>query len=271
MLNVYLKGMAKKWKSSLTPALIIGLFVIMISGIWPTLKEQAEVFQYIIDNPVYQSILGNLVGSVMFTTWEGAFYLYIFVWLEMVIVFVTIFSPGRILTNEIDKKSLDISLSYPIPRWRYLLERFGVFLTYNLLYPILTLLAGYFATLALKPYDPSVTMDYTLLFIASTSVWMYLFALGALAVLVSTIVLDSRKTLAVSGGIIVGMYLLVRIGSAAETLNFLQYLSIFNYYSPGNILTNGGFIVWEFFAVFGFGIICLIAALWIFQKRELTY
>jgi ABC-2 type transport system permease protein len=189
----------------------------------------------------------------------------------MVIVFISIFTPGRIITNEIDKKSLDISLSYPIPRWRYLLERFGVFLTYNLLYPVFAILSGYIATLALKPYDPAVTMDYTLLFVASSSVWMYLFALGSMSVLTSTIFLDSRKTLAVSGAIIVGMYLLVRIASAAETIEFLQYLSIFYYFSPGNILANGGFIVWEFFAVFGFGLLCLIAALWIFQKRELTY
>ena len=271
MLNVYFKGMTKKWKSIITPVLVIGLFVIMIAGIWPTLKEQAEAFQFIIDNPIYQSILGNLGGAVMFTTWEGAYYLYIFVWLEMVIVFITIFSPGRLITNEIDKKSLDISLSYPISRWRYLLEKFSVFLTYNLLYPLIALFAGYIATQALKPYDPAVTMDYTLLFIASTSVWMYLFALGALSVLISTMFLDSRKTLAVSGAIIVGMYLLVRIGSAAESLNFLQYLSIFYYYSPGNILENGGFLVGEFFIVFGFGLVCLLAALWIFQKRELTY
>ena len=271
MLNVYFKGIAKKWKSILTPILTIGLFVIMIAGIWPTLKEQAEAFQFILDNPIYQSILGNLGGSVMFTTWEGAFYLYIFVWLEMIIVFITIFSPTRLITQEIEKKTLDVSLSYPIPRWRYLLERFGVFLTYNILYPLVTLLAAYFATLALRPFDPEITMDYTLLFIASTSIWLYLFALGSLAILISTIFLDSRKSLAISGAIIIGMYLLVRIGSAAETINFLQYLSIFYYYSPGNILENGGFIVWEFFAVFGFGIVCLIAALWIFQKRELTY
>jgi ABC-2 type transport system permease protein len=271
MLNVYFKGIAKRWRSIFTVTLVIGLFVVLIAGIWPTLKEHAEAFQFMIDNPMYEAILGNLGGNVIFTTWEGAFYLYIFVWLEMIIVIISILSPGRILTNEIDKKSLDISLSYPIPRWRYLLERFAVYLTFNLLYPVITVLAGYIATSALKPYDPTVTMDYTLLFIASTSVWMYLFALGSLSLLVSTIFLDSRKTLAVSGAIIVGMFLLVRIGSAAETINFLQYLSIFYYYSPGNILENGGFIIWEFFAVFGFGILCLLAALWIFQKRELTY
>ncbi|NPD88320.1 MAG: ABC transporter permease subunit [Asgard group archaeon] len=270
MLNVYFKGLTKKWKSIITPALIIGLYVIMIAGIWPALKDQAEAFQFILDNPIYQSILGNLAGS-MFTTWEGAFYLYIFVWLEMVIVFITIFTPTRLVTNEIDKKTLDVALSYPIPRWRYLLEKYSVFLTYNLLYPIFILIAGYFGTLALRPFDPAASMNYTLLFVASISVWLYLFALGSLSILVSTIFLDSRKSLAVAGSLIVGMYLLVRIGSAAESINFLQYISIFHYFSAGNIMENGGFLVGEFFIVFGFGLVCLIAALWIFQKRELTY
>ena len=270
MINVYLKGMTKRWKSFLAPVITIGLFVIMIAAIWPTLSEQAEVFQSIIDNPVYQSILGSL-GAVIFTTWEGVFYLYIFVWLEMVIVFVTVFSPTRIVTNEIDKKTLDVALSYPIQRWRYLLERFGIYLTYNLLYPVFILLSGYLSTMALKSFDPEITMEYKLLFFSSISVWLYFFALGAISVLISTIFLDSRKTLAVAGALIIGMYLLVRFASAAESIEFLKYLSIFNYNSPGKIYENGGFLVGDFFIVFGIGLVSLIAALWIFQKRELTY
>ncbi len=270
MFNVYFKGLTKQWKSIFVPALIIGLYVIMIAAIWPALKDQAEAFQFILDNPIYQSILGNLAGA-MFTSWEGAFYLYIFVWLEMVIVFITVFKPTRLVTNEIDKKTLDVALSYPIPRWRYLLEKYSVYLTYNLFYPVFIMLSGYIGTLALRPFDAEASMNYTLLFYASISVWLYFFALGSISILISTIFLDSRKALAVAGMLIIGMYLLVRIGSAAESLNFLQYISIFHYFSPGNIMANGGFIVGEFFIVFGVGIVCLVAALWIFQKRELTY
>jgi len=270
MLTVYFKGMSKKWKSTLTPALTIVLFVVMIAGIWPALSDQAEAFQLIIENPLYQSILGGL-GGVIFTTWEGAYYLYIFIWLEMIIVFITIFSPTRLITNEIDKKTLDVALSYPIPRWRYLLEKFGVYLTYNLLYPIFIILSGYLSTLALSINDTEITMNYKLLFYASISVWLYFFALGSISILVSTIFLDSRKSLAVAGVIIIGMFLLPRFASAAESIEFLKYLSIFNYFSPGKIYENQGFLVGDFFIVFGIGLVSLLAALWIFQKRELTY
>ena len=270
MLNVYFKSMTKKWKSVLTPTLTIGLFVIMIAGIWPALSEQAEAFQHILDNPIYKSILGS-IGGVVFTTWEGAYYLYIFIWLEFIIVFITIFSPTRLITNEIEKKTLDVALSYPIPRWRYLFEKFGVYLTYNLLYPITIMLSGYLSTVALNASDPEITMNFEILFYASISVWLYFFALGAVSILTSTIFLDSRKSLAVAGAIILGMFLLPRFANAAESIEFLKYFSIFNYFSPGKIYGNQAFIVGDFFIVFGFGLICLLAALWIFQKRELTY
>ena len=270
MLNVYLKHMAKKWKSILTPTLTIGLFVIMIAGLWPALSEQAEAFQHILENPMYQSILGS-IGNVYFTTWEGAYYLYIFIWLEFIIVFITIFTPTRLITNEVEKKTLDIALSYPIPKWRYLLEKYSVYLTYNLLYPIVIMLTGYLSTLALSSSNPEITMNYEMLFYASISVWLYFFALGSVSLLVSTIFLDSRKSLAAAGVLILGMFLLPRFAAAAESIEFLKYLSVFNYFSPGKIYAEQTFLVGDFFIVFGFGLVCLIASLWIFQKRELTY
>ena len=138
MFRVYLKNLKKNWKSGIIPPLIMGLIIPLIASIWPQLKSAAEVFKTILENPAYQAVLGSL-GFVDISKWEGMFYMYIFIWLEMILLFIVIFFPSRMITTEVDKKTLDMSLSLPIPRWRYLLEKFLVYLTYNLLYPVIIL------------------------------------------------------------------------------------------------------------------------------------
>jgi len=56
--------------------------------------------------------------------------MYVGVTMECAIVFLAILVPARIITSEVDKKTLDVTLSYTIPRWRYLLGKFMFYLAY---------------------------------------------------------------------------------------------------------------------------------------------
>ena len=78
------------------------------------------------ENQIYRAFLGSL-GLADVGTWQGMYTMYIFIWLEMILLFIVIFFPSRMITSEVDKKTLDMSLSLPIPRWKYLLEKFMVY------------------------------------------------------------------------------------------------------------------------------------------------
>ena len=272
MVRVYLKNLRKNWKSGTIPPLIMALIIPLIASIWPQLESAAEIFKTIMENPVYQAFLGAL-GLVDVGTWEGMYYMYIFIWLEMILLFIVIFFPSRIITTEIDKKTLDMSLSLPIPRWRYLLEKFGVYLTYNLLYPILILPFSYFCTALLIRGGHDVSLNYTTLTYSVIGVWMWFFVLGAISLLCGVLFLDSRRALSASAAVILGMYIIVRIGGMVDNLSWLQYFSIFNYMAAGNIHSADPIVfpVVDFFILCGIGIVALVSALIIFQKRELTY
>lgn len=272
MFRVYLKNLKKNWKSGIIPPLIMGLIIPLIASIWPQLKSAAEVFKTILENPAYQAVLGSL-GFVDISKWEGMFYMYIFIWLEMILLFIVIFFPSRMITTEVDKKTLDMSLSLPIPRWRYLLEKFLVYLTYNLLYPVIILLLAYISTVSLVAVGYDVTINYITLTYSVIGVWMWYFALGAISLLCGAIFLESRKALSASAAIVLGMYIIVRIGGMVESVSWLQYLSVFHYMAAGSIyqLDPLVFPVGDFFILLGIGAVALAGALYIFQKRELTY
>lgn len=265
MVKVYLKNFRKKWLNGVAPPIVVTMFAPLIASIWPEFKEQASAWTEILKNPVYQAFLGRL-GLADIGTWSGFYFMYIFVWLEMILVYITIFVPVRLISTEVDKNTLDVMLSYPIPRWRYLFEKFSVYLSYNFLYPILILTTTYLSTVFLNE-----EMDYIILTYSLIGVWFWFFALGALSLLCGTIFLESNKALSAAGVLILGQYILVRIGDLVESLNILKRLSIFNYLNAGTIIGLGKLPLDELFIVAGVGILALLGALYVFQNRELAF
>ncbi len=263
-MRVYLKNLRKGWKGGIITPLFVSLIVPLIAGIWPSFKEQAAAFSAILQNPIYQALLGQM-GLMDITTWQGIFYMYVGICLEWAIVFIAILIPARIVAGEVDKNTLDVTLSYPIPRWRYLLEKFMVYLTYSLLYPAFVYVMAVVSTNSLGE-----TMDMTVLSHSMIGFWLWLFALGALSLLCGTLFLDSNRALGASGALILAQYVMTRFGNLGN-LSFLTDYTVFSYLSTAGILQNGGMIMSDLAVVVGVGVVALAAALYVFQMRELAY
>ncbi|MHA2180975.1 MAG: hypothetical protein ACXAAH_06095, partial [Promethearchaeota archaeon] len=113
MTQVYLKGLKKKWLRGILYPLMAAILIPLIAYMWPMMQDQIALFADLIDSPVYQAILGQL-GLIGLGTFEGAIYMYIFSWLEMLMIIVTIFLPVKLISAEVDNNTLDVMLSYPI-------------------------------------------------------------------------------------------------------------------------------------------------------------
>ncbi|MHA1186800.1 MAG: ABC transporter permease subunit [Candidatus Heimdallarchaeota archaeon] len=250
--------------SGILPPMIIVLFILMITAIWPTIADQMAMFQEILQNPVYRAILGQLgIGDI--TTFQGFFNIEIFVMLEMIMIFTTIIIPARMVTSEVDKRTLDIVISFPISRWQLLLEKFSVYLIYNLLYPIFMITSTVIANQVLKE-----EFDYVMLTYATIGTWLLFFALGAISLLCGVIFLEGKKAITAAGTIILGMWVLVRFSGFVDSLDFLKYFSLFHYLNAAAIFKAGTMPLDELFIVIGVGLAALIGALVIFEKRELA-
>ena len=263
MVKVFLKGLQKNWLGSFLAALSVAIFIPVIAGIWPTFQDQIATIQELMQNPVYKVFLGEF-GISDLTTWFGFYSMYIFTWLEMLMLFLTIFIPARIVTTEVEKRTLDVMLSYPVQRWRFLLEKFSVYLVYNLFYPILILIFTVVST-----YSLGEQMDYTIFTYVLIGFWLQFFALGAISLLCSTIFLESKKTIAAAGAINIGQWILMRIGGIIESLEVLKNFSIFNYMNATSIMNAGNFPIGDFFILLGISIAAFVTSLIIFEKREL--
>ena len=264
-MRVYLMNLRKGWKGGIITPFFVSLIVPLMAGIWPSMKgELAMAYSEILQNPIYQALLGQL-GILDMTTWQGVFYMYVGICMEWAIVFIAILIPARIVAGEVDKNTLDVTLSYPISRWRYLLEKFMVYITYNILYAVFV-----YAFAVVSTNGIGETLDMTVLGYAMAGFWLWLFALGALSLLCGTLFLESNRALSASGALIVTQYLMTRLGDLGD-LSFLKDYTVFNYASTATILQNGGIPINELAVIVGVGIVALVAALYVFQNRELAY
>jgi ABC-type transport system involved in multi-copper enzyme maturation permease subunit len=177
-------------------------------------------------------------------------------------------------------------LSYPIPRWRYLAEKFGVYLTYSLLFPIslVTLMLG--STVLMNTLFPDgysftnpVTqeiqvylyeVDTNLIVNYAAGIFMLLFALGAISLLCASIFLESNRSLSVAGLLVAGQYFLDSMGGLLDPSGELgiQLFSLFHYFNIGTIIDTGMLPLFDVIIVVGVGIVALLSSLVIFHKRE---
>jgi ABC-type transport system involved in multi-copper enzyme maturation permease subunit len=263
MVYVYLKNLKKSWLTGIVPPAVIIGFVGTIALGWPSMKDLILDRLQTMNNPIMQAILGDLGLEGLGLTWQAALFMYAGGTMNILLLFVAIFIPARLLSAEIDKKTFDIALSLPIPRWRYLLEKFAVFVTYSLLLPLSMagVMLGSTAVMG-ETMDVNLVLNYALGF------WLLLFTLGAMSLLCAAIFLDSNKSLAAAGVLIGGQYFLDSLGGILEALGNFQGLSLFHYFNLRAIQEAGSLPLLDIIIVLVVGFFSLLAALAIFEKRE---
>ncbi len=263
MVNVYLKNMRKSWLAGIVPSAVVVVFVATIAIAWPSMKELIIDRLETITNPIMQAILGDLGLEGLGLTWQAALFMYAGGTMNILLLFIAIFIPARLLSTEIDSKTFDVMLSMPIKRWRYLLEKFCVYLTYNFILPI-SMVSIMLGSTFLMGED----IDIALVFNYAISYWLLLFALGAISLLCASIFLDSNRSLAAAGVIIGSQYLLESLGGILEAIGNFQGISLFHYFKLGAIQEAGMLPLGEVIIVITIGLLALGGALAIFHKRE---
>jgi ABC-type transport system involved in multi-copper enzyme maturation permease subunit len=285
MVHVYLKNLRKSWMTGLVPPLIAAAFVGTVALSFPTMIDVILERLGTMSSPIYKAILGDLGLEDLGLTWQAVLFMYGGGTMNILVLFVALFIPARILSTEIDKNTLDVMLSYPIPRWRYLFEKYGVYITYSLIFPMAIVVfmigltwvmdglypEGYVYNDIVYHYLPEQPQQfYNLVVNYAFGIFLLLFALGAISLLCATFFLDSNRSLTAAGVLIGGQYMLDGLGGLLDPSGELgiQNFSLFHYFSLGTLIETGMLPLFDIIIVAGVGILALIGALFIFHKRE---
>ncbi|MHA2306079.1 MAG: ABC transporter permease subunit [Candidatus Hodarchaeales archaeon] len=278
-LTIYTKFLRKGWLLGILPGLVMFAFGLLMFAIWPEfelLLINNPAFNDLLDNPIYQALLG---GATDMSTYQGFFTIELYTVVEFLMLFLAVFLPVRIISIEVEKNTLDIALSYPIPRWHFLAQKYLVYLSQMIFIPIAIIISAVVTTEGLNYMSDEglivlatpAAFNYEGLILSAFAMFLLFFSLGALSLLAAALFLESGRSLTVAGILCIGMWIFNSIGGLVETLNFLQDLSFFHYLKTRVILDSGVLEFNDFFIVAFTGLLALIAACYIFNRRELAY
>lgn len=258
----------KKW-SIIGMGILIGLMGFYVISLISSL-DFTQMQSYIESLPeAFRAILGGALDlSNPYSLTNAYFYSFIWLYLGIFIIYVI----SNLIPQDIENHSLDITLSKPITRTKYLLGKVSFVFIFV---ASLCLITTIFITLGMVS-SPSF-LDYGLYwdrvvaaFLLAT---MHLGTMAMTAVFFSTIFLDSKKTTIAS---VVVMFIMFFIGDFSSLMNpeigeTLKYASTWAYYNTGQLFGLGSFSSFpqNIIVLSTINMVLVIASLIVLKKKDI--
>jgi len=192
-----------------------------------------------------------------------------FIWLYAGILFI--FTASSLLSQEVEKKTIDLSLSKPISRYNFL----GSKITFLYIYIMATIGIFFLITLgsmANSSIFRAEGISLEKLLASYFSVVLFLGALAMVAKFFSTIFLSTKKSMAL--GVIV-LFIMFFLGEfyvyMDESIQGIKYISIFYYFNPVEYMVNADFAIFtrDIIVLGSINIALIIGSLLIFNKKDI--
>lgn len=279
MLTIYKKQLQKTWLFWIVPILLLVAMALLVVFIWPDYAPILAEFDIIFaDNPLFASLLGETnMGS-----FEGFISVEMFVVSDFVFMILILLFGTLVIAREADSGTLDVILSYPVPRWKFLLEKLLAIITLSLTFPILIWGVSTVGAAIIIETNPEALTEFNseAFLLALLGKWLVYMVFTCITILCSVIFMDTTKTLGSAGLIVGGSWILERFGGLIRTVSeeiadIMQGVSLFHYLDGAtvmNALIKGEeYPLNELVLVLIIGFAALLLALGLFQKREFTY
>ncbi|ODS35440.1 MAG: hypothetical protein A7315_05565 [Candidatus Altiarchaeales archaeon WOR_SM1_79] len=226
--------------------------------------DGANLFQELIDNPGYSGFTGG--RNIDFSEVRGFLSIELFSWLWILVgMFMAYFSVSTV-TSDFEKKRMDLIFSTPISREQYIIEKFIALSVISLIIVLITalgLMTGVEAIGETNELDPATS------FLSIFSMLTFLMIIAAFGIFLAMIFRGGKAGMGINIAFVFGSFIILTISGLTEGLSGLKYLSIMHYWDYNSILLDGNFNIGYFIGLLIASIVILIAAIYIFKKRDI--
>jgi len=231
-------------------ALYVALFPSM-SGLLERYMEEApqEMQQY----------MGGLQGPITIEQWLGMEFINALI--PVALPFLVMVIGARAIAGREERKTLDLLLSNPLPRWQVVVAGLGTMAVslagVLVITGVLTYIAVPVAGVALSPGRLTAAL---------AAIWPLCLFFGSVALLVSALIRRGALAIAIPGVILVGMYVIDSLAQISKTIEPLRVVSLF--YHLGQPLE--GDFPWTATLLILAGV-CIVtgAAIAVFARRDI--
>ncbi len=280
MFTIYTKQIHKNWLPWSLISFVMAAFSFLMVAIWPSFEPYVEALQEMMELPLYQAILGEGAGL---SSLEELLSIELFIMSDMFFMGLILLFGIQIIPREVDSGSLDFMLSFPVPRWRFLLEKLFAFITVTISFPILTTAGAILGAVVIPgiEFQPHGLQAF---FLGLFSRWILYITLTCIVILISIIFMDTGKTLGIGGLLLGGSFILDTLGGLVRMADpaiadQIQGISLYHYLDGSAIMDKvvtdglGAFPLGEMILILIIGVGALLVSLVLFdnpfsQKRE---
>lgn len=187
-------------------------------------------------------------------------------WLFLLVGTWLAYISARSLGSDYDKRRMDIIFSSPIPRRRYLLEKFSLL---SLVTLAVLMVSAAFMAFSIALIGEGGELGLQQIALSLLGAWPLFMAVISLALLFAVLLRSSRGATALTFGVILIQYVLNVLGHMVEGLSWVHSLTILTYWDYNSVLLDDVFVIGDALLLLGVAAIVLIVALYVFERVDM--
>jgi ABC-2 type transport system permease protein len=213
-----------RWRSLTTWGVALGALGALYVALYPSMSSFMQ--DYLEQAPEsMQGFFGEMQGSITVEQWLEMEFLSLLI--PLVLPFLVMIMGARVIAGSEERKTLDLLLSNPLPRWQVVA---GAVLT------MAVSLAGVLGVTWVLTYlaAPIAGVDLSPALLAATlaALWPMCLLFGVLALLLSAFVRRSAFAITIPAVILVAMYVIETLAQVSKSMEPFRVISLF--YHLGN-------------------------------------
>jgi len=235
----------------------------MMIGLFPSVSSVKDAYSKAMPENMLKVF--GAEGFSSLTTIEGFLSLeFLSLFFILILAFFVGSSAGSAIAGQIEKKTIDFSLSQPISRTKFLLSEIIVTLSYSIL--IVGILSVIMFFLSKTYHDP---LSGSGVFAFAAIATAFLLAIYGIGIFLSSLM---KSKISVAGGtvlIVVAFYILTAMTKIVDKLKDYDKFSLFYLYNPQKLLESGEINLNHLFILLAIAFIGILSSILIFNKKGL--
>jgi ABC-2 type transport system permease protein len=235
----------------------------LLIGIASTEKGE-DPFKELLKNPAYSGFTGGRSISMLEIKGFVIFEFFGFWWI-VVGLFIAYLSVS-VVASDFENKRLDVMLSTPVSRRRYLLEKFSamsIIALLAILVAIVGLIGGLTSINALNEFSVNA------LLLSTIGCLPFLMVIAAVGMLAAVLFQKVRTGMGVTFTFVFAEFFLYTFGGFSKSLEWMKTTSIFKYWDYSSVIIDNLFKAEDFVTLMVLAIVLVVIDVWIFEKKDI--
>lgn len=262
-MNIFLRELKANLKSLLIWSAIIILLIFMAGAKYSAFAGDPELLKMLDSMP--PALLDALSMRAFNLTTISGFYGVMFIYFALMAAIAAAMWGSDSISKEERDKTVEFSLVLPVSRSRVVTAK-GLAALVNCI--VFVLITWVVSLVAVQSYNPDQAF-YSFLALEMQAMFVIELIFLAIGLLLGCAMKQYKRSGSTAIAIILTAYFLFIVVSMQANLDFLKYFTPFKYFDASQLLSSGKMDVTYLLLSAVIIVVCVVAAYWLYNKRDL--